>query len=67
MKDNLNTNENKNFLSDWLAGSLSDEKLMELVSESDFQAYKKLKSTLDTYQVASPDMDANFQAIKYKL
>lgn len=67
MKDNLNTNENKNFLSDWLAGSLSDEKLMELVSESDFQAYKKLKSTLDSYQVASPDMDANFQAIKSKL
>jgi ferric-dicitrate binding protein FerR (iron transport regulator) len=67
MKDNLNSNENKNYLSDWFSGTLSDEKLMELVSESDFKAYKKLKQTLDSYQVATPVMDSNFQAIYTKI
>lgn len=57
---------NDTFLSQWLAGNLSDEQLKQIVSEADFEAYQKLKSALDSYQVAEPDMEKNFAKIRQK-
>jgi ferric-dicitrate binding protein FerR (iron transport regulator) len=54
------------FLSDWMAGKLSDEQLQELVSKVDFIAYKKLKHSMQTLQLSDPDMQRNYAAIKEK-
>lgn len=54
------------FLAEWLAGNLSDEQLRELVSATDFEAYQKLRSSLDSYQVSNPDMEQNYAAVKAK-
>jgi ferric-dicitrate binding protein FerR (iron transport regulator) len=59
-------NENETFLSDWLAGKISDEQLKQLVGESDFLDYQKLKNTLGGYTISNPDMDQNFSVIKQK-
>lgn len=58
--------ENETYLSDWLAGKISDKQLKELVGEEDFQAYQSLKDALDGYRLAEPDMDHNFSIIKQK-
>lgn len=58
--------ENETYLSDWLAGKISDAQLKELVGEEDFQAYVSLKEALDGYKVAEPDMEHNFSIIKQK-
>lgn len=57
---------NDTFLSDWMAGKLSDHQLKELVTETDFIAYQKLRDTLRNYQVPNPDMERNYAAIKAK-
>jgi transmembrane sensor len=59
-------NENETYLSDWLAGKISDEQLEQLVGETDFLAYQKLKNSLGNYTVSSPDMEQNFSAVKRK-
>ncbi len=66
MSFNLKNNENDTFLSDWLDDKISDDQLKHLVSETDFLAYKKLKDSLAVYQLAEPDMDKNYAAIKEK-
>ena len=66
MSFNLKNNENDTFLSEWLDDKISDEQLQQLVSETDFIAYKKLKDSLAVYQLAEPDMDKNYAAIKEK-
>lgn len=60
-------NTNEKYLSDWLAGEISDIQLKQLVSEDDFLAYQKLKNTLENYTVSNPDMERNFEAIKQKM
>ncbi|MCF6132642.1 FecR family protein [Flavobacterium wongokense] len=60
-------NENETYLSDWLAGKISDGQLKQLVGESDFLDYQKLKNTLEGYTTANPDMEQNFSAIKQKI
>lgn len=58
--------ENETYLSDWLAGKISDNELKQLVGEEDFQAYQSLKDALDDYRIAEPDMDHNFAVIRQK-
>lgn len=60
-------NEKETYLSDWLAGTLSDGQLKQLVGETEFSAYQKLKNTLEGFTVLSPDMEQNFSAIKQKI
>lgn len=58
---------NETYLSDWLAGQITDEQLKQLISEEDFLAYQKIKSTLDGLEIKTPDLEENFNAIKTKL
>ncbi|HEY0090889.1 MAG TPA: FecR domain-containing protein [Flavobacterium sp.] len=54
------------YLSDWLDGKISDEELRRIVGETEFAAYEKLKMTIDQLQVAEPDLERNYAAIKQK-
>ena len=67
MKTNTENNANETFLSDWIAGKITDDQLKLLVSESDFEAYRKLQFSLKAVQVAEPDMSRNFIAIQEKI
>jgi ferric-dicitrate binding protein FerR (iron transport regulator) len=67
MKTTAENNDNETFLSDWIAGKISDDQLKLLVSESDFEAYRKLQFSLKAVQVAEPDMSRNFNAIQEKI
>ena len=60
-------NGNEHYLSDWLAGEISDDQLRQLVSENDFLAFQKIKKTLDNTIISTPDLEHNFAAIKQKL
>lgn len=62
----MDNKPNDTFLSDWMAGKISDEQLQQLVSATDFLAYQKLKNSLDNLQLSNPDLDAHFAAIKAK-
>jgi transmembrane sensor len=59
-------NENETYLSDWLAGKISDGQLQQRIGETEFLAYQKLKDSLDSYAVPDPDMEQNFNAVKQK-
>lgn len=59
--------ENETYLSDWLAGKISDGQLKELVGETEFKAYQQLKDSLDAFTVPEPDMAHNFNAVKQKM
>ncbi|TBX69226.1 DUF4974 domain-containing protein [Flavobacterium silvisoli] len=61
MKANKDT-----YLSDWLSGQITDEELKELVSEEDFEAYRKVKNTLEGFQIEDPDLEQNFNAVIQK-
>ena len=67
MKTKAENNANETFLSDWIAGKITDDQLKSLVSESDFKAYQKLKFSLKAVQVDEPDMSRNFMAIQEKI
>lgn len=67
MKTTAENNDNETFLSDWISGKICDDQLKLLVSESDFEAYQKLKFSLKAVQVAEPDMSRNFNAIQEKI
>ena len=58
---------NDTYLTEWLAGNLTDEQFKAFVSPEDFEAFQKIKFTLDTVQIQSPDLDKNFESIKQKL
>lgn len=63
----MDTANNENtFLADWLEGKISDAALCEKVSATDFEAYLKLRETLGLYQIADPDMNEQYAAIKAK-
>lgn len=59
--------KNEHYLADWLAGQISDEQLQQLVSEEDFQAYKKLQFALDQYHLSEPDLVENYLQIQNKI
>ncbi len=59
--------KNENYLSDWLADTISDDQLRTLVSEDDFIAFQKIKKTLENSTISEPNMEASFASIKQKL
>jgi len=59
--------ENKTYLADWLAGKISDARLRELVGETEFRAFQKLKDALENYSLPDPDMEQNFTSIRKKV
>ena len=67
MKTNTENNANETFLSDWISGKITDEKLKSMVSESDFKAFQKLQFSLKAVDVTAPDMSRNFMAIQEKI
>jgi len=61
-----NSNNNENYLSDWLADKLTDQQLRAIVGESEFVAYERLKNSIGRLQVEDPDLARNYAAIKQK-
>ncbi|NNT72613.1 hypothetical protein HKT18_10325 [Flavobacterium sp. IMCC34852] len=59
--------KNETYLSDWLAHKITDEQLKQLVSAEDFEAFQKIKKTLNGFEISSPDLEQNFSAIQQKL
>lgn len=59
-------NGNEHYLADWLAGTISDGQLRQLVSEDDFKAFQKIKETLENSTFTASDTD-HFAVIKQKL
>ncbi len=57
---------NDTYLSDWLSGQITDDELKLLVSEEDFAAYRKIKITLEGFQIEAPDLEQNFNAVIQK-
>jgi transmembrane sensor len=64
---NKNTNEDLPFLSDWISDTITDDQLRELVNEEDFVAYKKLKKSLNSLELAPPNLETNYEAIQNKI
>ncbi len=60
-------NANERFLANWLAGKISDQELQQRVSEEDYLAYQKIKTSLATMELPDPDMDANYTDIRKKI
>ncbi len=59
--------QNETYLSDWLAGKISDAQLKALIPAEDFLAYQKIKIALDGLEIKPPDTEQNFEAIRQKL
>jgi len=59
--------QNETYLSDWLAGKISDAQLKALIPTEDFLAYQKIKIALDRLEIKSPNMAQNFESIQQKL
>jgi transmembrane sensor len=60
-------NKNEIYLSDWLANKITDEELKEIVSENDFTAYKKIRNSLNHFEIKEPNMEQNFQSTIQKI
>ncbi|HEX8270511.1 MAG TPA: FecR domain-containing protein [Flavobacterium sp.] len=67
MNANNKHGDNTTFLSDWLAGKLSDEQLKERVSDADFAAYQQIRELTTSIGVADPDMNANYLKVRERL
>jgi transmembrane sensor len=67
MKKNNDTNDNYPFLSDWISDKITDDQLRTFVNEEDFIAYKKLKATINSIEIAPPNLDVNFESIQNKI
>jgi ferric-dicitrate binding protein FerR (iron transport regulator) len=57
----------ESFLAQWIAGDITNDELKELVSKSDFLAYKKLKKGLEVYEGLEQSIDKSFKKVKEKL
>src|SRR5690606_4136861 len=67
MKKVQDNNANEAFLADWLAGNLSDQELQQRVSDEDYKAYQKLRTSINVLRMPDPNMDANYSAIRRKI
>jgi len=67
MKESNKNIENEFFLSQWIEGNLTDTELKNLVSESDFNAFKKLKEGLAIYAELDKPLDDSFKNIQHKI
>ncbi len=66
----MKTSENnpkETFLADWIVGKITDDQLKAKVLESDFEAYQKLKISLHSLAIASPDMKQHYASIQQKI
>jgi transmembrane sensor len=59
-------NINNNFLAKWLNNELSDTELFNIVGETDFEAYKKIKESLNLFESPSFDSQKVFKKIQGK-
>ncbi|MFN8274976.1 MAG: FecR domain-containing protein [Flavobacteriaceae bacterium] len=59
--------ENDSFLAHWMVGEISDDQLLEMVSDADYQAYAQLRGSLASMQLNEPDLEQNFAAIQNKI
>lgn len=57
---------NNNFLAKWLDNDLSDAELSNIVGEKDFEAYKKIKESLNLFESPSFDSQKVFKKIQEK-
>jgi transmembrane sensor len=55
------------YLSDWLANTITDEQLKQIVSDDDYIAFQKIKTSLDTFDLSSQDSNGSFQSIQDKI
>ena len=62
-----NSAENESFLATWIAGETSDKELKNLVSEADFNAYKKIKKGLLVLDSLEQPLSGSFAKIQNKI
>ena len=65
MKDEKKNNEF--YLSEWIDGRMSDNEFKQLVSESDFLAYKKIKHGVNVLEQLEAPMDDSFAKINSQI
>lgn len=63
---NHNTNLSNPYLAQWLANEISDADLQQLVSETDFALFQKIKQELSHYSISSPNVEDAFTKVKQK-
>ena len=66
MEENRNIEEEL-FLAKWLEGTISDQEFKNLVSEEDFNAYKKLRDGLTVLDSLERSLNATFHEIQNKI
>lgn len=59
-------NINNNYLAKWLNAEMTDAELAKLVGNADFEAYKRIKKSLDLFESPSFDSEKVFNSIKDK-
>ena len=57
--------KNDVYLAQWLDGTISDKELKELVSETDYAAYTKLRKGIETYEQLEAPLDSTYEKILY--
>ncbi len=67
MEDTNLNKTNENYLASWLQGSLSDDELKTLVSETEFESYKKLKRGIEVYGQLESPTNISFEQIKGRI
>jgi len=60
-------NVDDNYLAKWLNADLSDADLLNIVGESDFEAYQKIKDKLNLFESPSFDSEKVLASIKSKI
>lgn len=55
------------YLAKWIAGDISDNQLKELVSDKDYDVYKKLKKGVQAYEYLEASSNATLTSIKDKI
>jgi len=67
MKENTNNiPENESFLASWLEGDISDKELINLVSEVDFNTYKKIKKGILALEALEQPLSSSNKIIQKK-
>ena len=57
---------NDYFLANWIAGKMTDAELLQEVGSEAFTDYEHLRQSLDGLQIAGPDLEKNYDAVKQK-
>jgi ferric-dicitrate binding protein FerR (iron transport regulator) len=67
MKNEASHNTNETFLAQWLEGELSDFELKELVSDSDYKSFLKIRKGLEVYDQLEASTDASYAKIQEQI